>query len=65
MLKLESPVSVNMDNITLTSEAVGVTMGLDAYILDKVNLVGFVARDQVKSREVQELIRQCVCFGLL
>ncbi|KAK3835335.1 MAG: hypothetical protein JOS17DRAFT_736877 [Linnemannia elongata] len=35
MLKLESPVSVNMDNITLTSEAVGVTMGLDAYILDK------------------------------
>ncbi|KAG0299394.1 hypothetical protein BGZ97_003721, partial [Linnemannia gamsii] len=37
MLQLESPVSVNMDNITLTSEAVGVTMGADAYILDKAS----------------------------
>ncbi|KAF9293196.1 hypothetical protein BGZ88_005658 [Linnemannia elongata] len=35
MLQLESPVSVNMDNITLTREAIGVTMGVDAYILDK------------------------------
>lgn len=48
MLQLESPVSVNMDNITLTREAVGVTMGVDAYILDKVILVGFVARARVK-----------------
>ncbi|KAF9125540.1 hypothetical protein BGW39_007316 [Mortierella sp. 14UC] len=37
MLQLDSPVSVSMKNITLTHEAVGVTMGFDAYILDKAS----------------------------
>ncbi|KAG0271327.1 hypothetical protein BGZ95_000875, partial [Linnemannia exigua] len=36
MLQLESPISVSMENITLTNAAVGVSMGFDAYILDKI-----------------------------
>jgi hypothetical protein len=53
MLQLESPVSVNMDNITLTSEAVGVTMGADAYILDKVYWF-----NRLKEEKVTQVPRQ-------
>lgn len=61
MLQLESPVSVNMNNITLTPDAVGVTMGADAFILDKVCWfnrlkVGKSTRVPRQFMKVQELI---------
>ncbi|KAF9934199.1 hypothetical protein FBU30_002892 [Linnemannia zychae] len=39
MLQLDSPVALNMNKIILSQEAIGVTMGVDAYILDKAEVL--------------------------
>lgn len=64
MLQLESPVSVNMDNITLTREAIGVTIGVDAYILDKVNLVGLCRKrsSQIMRGPRTNMRLRCYCW---